>query len=173
MRADIVVGAVFPDYELTDHTGKRRKPSDLQGPDDPGAQPRRVLPKGSSPGRESGPTSPRNGSRLLPARHHKHGQHASDKRVPNWRWRSLDLLVRSGTQGSKGSRNCRIHGPRAQSHDPARHRTRTWSRNIQDLQRLLVFWPGDRRRAPVELTSGSDEVLPGLGHHQALTESRL
>src|SRR6185503_3011162 len=33
MRADIVAGAIFPDYELTDHTGKRRKLSDLQGPD--------------------------------------------------------------------------------------------------------------------------------------------
>jgi peroxiredoxin len=33
MRADIAPGAVFPDYELTDHTGKRRKVSDLQGPD--------------------------------------------------------------------------------------------------------------------------------------------
>jgi peroxiredoxin len=33
MRADIVPGAVFPDYELIDHTGKRRKLSALQGPD--------------------------------------------------------------------------------------------------------------------------------------------
>jgi peroxiredoxin len=33
MRADIVPGAKFPDYELTDHTSKRRKLSDLQGPD--------------------------------------------------------------------------------------------------------------------------------------------
>lgn len=33
MRADIVPGTVFPDYELTDHAGKRRKLSDLQGPD--------------------------------------------------------------------------------------------------------------------------------------------
>lgn len=33
MRADIVAGAVFPDFELTDHTGKRRKLSDLQGRD--------------------------------------------------------------------------------------------------------------------------------------------
>ena len=32
MRADIVGGAVFPDYELTDHTGKHRKRSDLLGP---------------------------------------------------------------------------------------------------------------------------------------------
>jgi peroxiredoxin len=33
MRADIVPGASFPDYELTDHAAKRRKLSDLQGPD--------------------------------------------------------------------------------------------------------------------------------------------
>lgn len=33
MRADIVPGAIFPDYELTDHTEKRRKLSELQGPD--------------------------------------------------------------------------------------------------------------------------------------------
>ena len=30
MRADIVPGAAFPDYELTDHTGTRRKLSELQ-----------------------------------------------------------------------------------------------------------------------------------------------
>jgi len=33
MRADIVPGAVFPDYELTDHTSTRRRLSDLQGND--------------------------------------------------------------------------------------------------------------------------------------------
>jgi peroxiredoxin len=32
MRPDIVPGAVFPDYELSDHTAKRRKLSELQGP---------------------------------------------------------------------------------------------------------------------------------------------
>ena len=30
MRADIVPGAVFPDYELSDHTGKHRRLSELQ-----------------------------------------------------------------------------------------------------------------------------------------------
>lgn len=34
MRTDIVEGAIFPDYELSDHTGKHRKLSELQG-DDP------------------------------------------------------------------------------------------------------------------------------------------
>lgn len=33
MRPDIVAGAPFPDYELSDHTGKHRKLSELQGPD--------------------------------------------------------------------------------------------------------------------------------------------
>jgi peroxiredoxin len=33
MRPDIVPGAKFPDYELSDHTATRRKLSDLQGQD--------------------------------------------------------------------------------------------------------------------------------------------
>ena len=33
MRAEIVPGAVFPDFELSDHTGKHRKLSELQGAD--------------------------------------------------------------------------------------------------------------------------------------------
>jgi peroxiredoxin len=33
VRSDIVPGAVFPDYELTDHAKKRRRLSELQGPD--------------------------------------------------------------------------------------------------------------------------------------------
>ena len=33
MRADIIPGAIFPDYELPDHTTKRRKLSELQGED--------------------------------------------------------------------------------------------------------------------------------------------
>jgi peroxiredoxin len=33
MRSNILSGATFPDYELPDHTTKRRKLSELQGPD--------------------------------------------------------------------------------------------------------------------------------------------
>jgi peroxiredoxin len=33
MRSDITQGAVFPDYELSDHTGEHRKLSELQGQD--------------------------------------------------------------------------------------------------------------------------------------------
>jgi peroxiredoxin len=31
MRSDIVPGAIFPDYELTDHAARGRKLSELQG----------------------------------------------------------------------------------------------------------------------------------------------
>jgi len=31
VRSDIEVGAVFPDYQLSDHTGKQRKLSEIQG----------------------------------------------------------------------------------------------------------------------------------------------
>ena len=33
MRADILAGSVFPDYELPDHAGRRRKLSEIQGGD--------------------------------------------------------------------------------------------------------------------------------------------
>lgn len=33
MREDIIPGATFPDFKLTEHTGKRRKLSDVQGND--------------------------------------------------------------------------------------------------------------------------------------------
>src|SRR5437660_5902990 len=33
MRSDIIPGTIFPDYELSDHTAKRRKLSELQGQD--------------------------------------------------------------------------------------------------------------------------------------------
>ena len=33
MRSDVVIGSVFPDYELPDHTGKHRKLSEIQGGD--------------------------------------------------------------------------------------------------------------------------------------------
>lgn len=35
MRSDIGPGAVFPDYELPDHTGKPRRLSEIQAGDDP------------------------------------------------------------------------------------------------------------------------------------------
>lgn len=43
MRSNMVPGAIFPDYELSDHTAKHRKLSELQGQDPmvAGSEPRR------------------------------------------------------------------------------------------------------------------------------------
>ena len=87
MRADIVPGANFPDYELTDHTGKRRKLSDLQGPD-----PMIVVlsrggfcPKDRRQAEGLRSTASRDGSGLLPSGHHQHRQSDDDQRVPRRR----------------------------------------------------------------------------------------
>jgi hypothetical protein len=81
MRADIVAGAVFPDYELTDHAGKRRELSDLQGPDPMILVLSRggLLSEGFATGSGSGPTASRDGSRLLPPSYNQYRQYASDK----------------------------------------------------------------------------------------------
>jgi hypothetical protein len=60
MRSDLVPGARFPDYELTDHATERRKLSDLQG-----QQPmvlvlsrRGILSERPAASRSHGPTPP-------------------------------------------------------------------------------------------------------------------
>ena len=50
IRPDIVPGALFPDYELTDHTAKRRELSELQGSTKWSYSPRRFLSQGPPPG---------------------------------------------------------------------------------------------------------------------------
>ena len=81
MRADIVGGAVFPDYELTDHTGKHRKLPELQGPDPMIL----VLSRGGYCPKDRRQAEGlvllhhEMRSRLLSARHHQHRQHASNE----------------------------------------------------------------------------------------------
>ena len=80
MREDIVPGAVFPDYALTDHTGKHRKLSELQGPDPMILILSREASAERPPsGRRSGPTASRNRGRLLPAGYDQHRQRSRDK----------------------------------------------------------------------------------------------
>ena len=81
MRADIVAGAVFPDYELTDHAGKRRTLSELQGPDPMIL----VLSRGGYCPKDLRQAEglvhlyQRDGSWLLAARHDQYRQHADDE----------------------------------------------------------------------------------------------
>ena len=153
MRTDIVAGAVFPDYELTDHTGTRRKLSDLQGPDPMVL----VLSRGGYC-----PKDRRQAEGLVQLHHEMEvgysrlvtistdnvfltneyrtgvGAHWSFLSDPSRKvQKDLDIAV--------------VRGPRARSDDPACHHSRTWPRYVQDLQRLLVPRPTDHRRPPQDL----------------------
>ena len=125
MRADIVTGAVFPDYELTDHTGKRRKLSDLQGPDPMIL----VLNRGGYC-----PKDLRQAEGLVQLHREMEVGYSrlvtisTDNMLTTNEYRTGVgahwTFIRSGTQGSEGSRHRRVHGPRVQSDDPACHRPR-------------------------------------------------
>ena len=81
MRADIVPGAVFPDYELPDHRGKHRTLSELQQ-GDPLVL---VLSRGGFCPKERrqheglAAAPPRDAGRLLPSRDHIDRQPARDE----------------------------------------------------------------------------------------------
>ena len=117
MRADIVAGAVFPDYELTDHTGKRRKLSDLQGPDPMIL----VLSRGGYC-----PKDLRQADGLVQLHHEMEVGYcrlvtvSTDNMLSTNEYRTgvgahWPFLSDRGTQDSKGSRHRRVHGP---EHDP-------------------------------------------------------
>jgi len=81
MRSDIVPGAVFPDYELSDHRGTRRTLSELQQGDplvlvlSRG----RLLPKRKEATRGTAATPSRDASGLLPSGDALDGQPAADE----------------------------------------------------------------------------------------------
>ncbi len=142
MRADIVAGAVFPDYELTDHTGKRRKLSDLQGPDPMIL----VLSRGGYCPRDQrqaeGPVQLHHEmevgySRLVTI--------STDNMLTTNEYRTgvgahWTFLSDPGRKVQKDLDIAEYTDPRARSDDSACHRPRTSSRYIQDLQRLPVFF---------------------------------
>src|SRR5579864_5853756 len=107
MRADIVAGAAFPDYELTDHSGTRRKLSDLQGPDPMIL----VLSRGGYC-----PKDRRQAEGLVHLHHEMEVGYSRlvtistdnmllTNEYRTRRRRSLDLFIRSGAKGSEGSRH--------------------------------------------------------------------
>jgi peroxiredoxin len=165
MRADIVAGALFPDYELTDHTGKHRKLSDLQGPDPMIL----VLSRGGYC-----PKDRRQAEGLVQLHHEMEVGYSRLVTI------STDNMLltneyRTGVgahwtflsdPGRKVQKDLDIAEYTDPEHNPMiPHRPRTWSRDIQDLQRLLVFWPTDHRRASSRLAYRVEEMPSGLGHH--------
>jgi peroxiredoxin len=131
MRPDIVTGAVFPDYELTDHTGKHRKLSDLQGPDPMIL----VLSRGGFC-----PKDRRQAEGLVQLHHEMEVGYSRLVTISTDNMLATNDYPSAGAHwtflsdpGRKGPRHRRVHGSRARSDDPARHRPRTRSRYIQDL----------------------------------------
>ena len=167
MRADIVAGGIFPDYELTDHAGKRRKLSDLQGPDPMIL----VLSRGGYC-----PKDLRQAQGLVHLHHEMEVGYSrlvtisTDNMLTTNEYRTgvgahWTFLSDPGRKVQKDLDIAEYTDRRARSNDPACHRPRTWSRYIQNLQWLLVFWQTDHRRASARLACSVEEVPSGLGHH--------
>jgi hypothetical protein len=171
MRSDIVPGAAFPDYELTDHTAKRRKLSELQGPHPMVL----ALSRGGFC-----PKDRRQAEGLVELHRELEVGYcrmvtiSTDNITETNEYRSaLDahwtFLSDAGSYRPKGSRHRRIHRSAAQSNDSARDCPRARSGRLQDLQRLLVLRPAHSRRSPPGPTCGYQEMPAGLGHHNART----
>ena len=166
MRPDIQVGARFPDYELTDHTGKRRKISELQG-DDPMIL---VLSRGH----------------YCPKDHRQHHQLvelypelkvgytklvtiSTDNLLQTNEFRDQlgaqwPFLSDPKRKVQKDPRHRRIHRPGQRPHDSAHLGARARTEDLSDLQRLLVLGPAVQRR-PAPGPSGAVLEDPArLGH---------
>src|SRR4029077_4531621 len=139
MRSDMVPGAIFPDYELSDHTAKRRKLSELQG-QHPMVL---VLSRGGFCPKDRRQAEglvelhreievgycrlvPISTDNITETNENRRGAGAhwallSDLRPARQR-PPLALRPRPPPRGSEGSRHRRIPRPRPQSHDPARDR---------------------------------------------------
>jgi hypothetical protein len=164
MRSDIVPGALLPDYELTDHTGKRRKLSELQGPDPMIL----VLSRGSFC-----PKDRRQAEGLIQLHREMEVGYcrmvtiSTDNLLETNEYRRVDahwpfLSVRAHRQGS----GYRYTGPRGQSGDSTYDRPGAGPGHIQDLQQLPVL--GSRRWKNSAGLEGLYLGVPsGLGHHES------
>jgi peroxiredoxin len=174
MRADIVSGTAFPDYELTDHTGARRKLSELQGPDPMIL----VLSRGGFCPRDQ-----RQAEGLVQLYREMEVGYSrlvtisTDNMLATNDYRSgagahWTFLSDSGRKVQKDLDIAEYTDP---EHDPMIPHVIVLEPGlvIQDLQWLLVFWPANHRRASAGLACCVEEVPSGLGHHQARPESGL
>src|SRR6266481_1319863 len=132
MRSDIVPGAAFPDYELPDHTAKRRKLSELQ----------RQHPMVLVLSRGGFCPKDRRQAEGLVALHRELEVGycrlvtiSTDNITETNEYRTgvgahWPFLSDVGRAVQKGSRHCRIYRPSPQSHDPPRHRPRAQAHHL-------------------------------------------
>src|ERR1700758_1330305 len=140
LRPDIIPGAIFPDYELTDHAAKRRKLSELQGPHPMVL----VLSRGAFC-----PKDRRQAEGLVELHRELEVSYcrlvtiSTDNITETNEYRSgvgaaLAVPVRCRTRGAERPRYRRVHRSDAQSDDPARDCAGTGTGGLQGLQRVLV-----------------------------------
>ena len=175
MRSDMVPGAIFPDYELTDHTAKHRKLSELQGPHPMVL----VLSRGGFC-----PKDRRQAEGLLQLHREMEVGYC----------RLVTISTDNITQTNENRSGIGAHwpflsdprrivqkdldiaeytDPDQQSDDSARDRAGARSCHSQDLQWLLVLRTTDDGRAPPGPACCQQEMPAGLGHHHARTQSRV
>jgi peroxiredoxin len=170
MRSDMVPGAIFPDYELSDHTAKHRKLSELQG-DHPMVL---VLSRGSFC-----PKDRRQAEGLLQL--HREMEVGYCRLVTI----STDNITQTNENRSgigahwpflsdprrivQKDLDSRIHRSRQQSHDSARDCAGARLCHSQDLQWLLVLRTTHDGRAAPRPACCQQEMPAGLGHHNART----
>jgi len=175
MRADIVPGAIFPDYELTDHTEKRRKLSELQGPDPMIL----VLSRGGFC-----PKDRRQAEGLVQLHHELEVGYCRLVTI------STDNILltneyRTGVgahwtflsdPGRKVQKDLDIAEYTDADHNPMIPHVIVLEPGLvifKIYNGYWFFWPADGRRASTGFACCAEKVPTGLGHHQARTESCL
>ena len=175
MRSDIMPGVVFPDYELTDHTAKRRRLSELQGPHPMVL----VLSRGGFCPKD------RRQAELLVQLHRElevaycslvtistdHITLTNEYRTgvgAHW-----PFLSDAGRIVQKDLDIAEYTDPANNPHDSPCHCFGTGPRHTQDLQRLLVLRSADDGGPPSGPPCRHPKVPARLGYHHPGNESRL
>src|SRR6201985_588834 len=174
MRSDIVPGALFPDYELTDHTAKRRKLSALQGPHPMVL----VLSRGGFCPKD------RRQAELLIQLHRE--IEVGYCRLVTISTDNIALTneYRTGVgahwtflsdAGRRVQKDLDIAEYTDPTHNPMipHHRSRTRPRRLQGLQWLLCLGTPRPRRPPPGPPRRHQKVPPRLGYHRRRTPCRL
>ena len=165
MRADIVPGATFPDYELTDHAKTRRRLSELQGIDPMILVLSRggYCPKDHQQHLELAAFDPRSHVAYTQIVTISTDNILETNEFRDVGRRAVDVPLRRRPQGAEGPRHPGVHRPAPRPDDPAHARARAGPGHPQHLQRLLVLGPALDRGPPPRPARGDPRDPPGLG----------
>ena len=165
MRSDIVPGAVFPDYELPDHTNTMRKLSEMQG-DDPlilTLARGHYCPKEHQQHLELAAFYPKIAVAYTQIATISTDDHHTHPRVPCVGRRPVALPLGPDRTVQKDLDIQEYTDPEQQPDDSAHARAQAGPRHPQHLQRLLVLGPAVGRRPLARPARRDERDPPGLG----------